>query len=388
MTTERPRRAELDEILSRAVDRQLAEQRALREALEDLREAVRSLGDRPQPPSSVVASPEDERWRRELGSGLGRIEDELRDMRSTIDPQAEVVATVGHAVGALRDELSSMREDLGGVGGDIEDVATALVDLNSGLRKWAGDVDRSVEELKSIVSELEQEEPSVDEDGQQEPDEADPSDQSDDGSRDERLDAIGEQVKETAELSLYLSDQIEDLDRIIGRLGSLPENLEGVVSQAMRRTLTTKAKLDKEAETLLDDAFSSLAEDLDRLAGILSTFEEGEVRKLTLSQVEMTSRLESLHELIADRLSAMESGQHEALTDLVEAVDRLASGEAAEARKAVAKTSSRKSKAKPKAKKAKKAKPKASKKKTESRSGSSKGRSRKSGSTKPSDESN
>ena len=75
-----------------------------------------------------------------------------------------------------------------------------------------------------------------------------------------------ERIKEIVELSLYLADQIEGFDRVIAGMGDLPNKLEGVVSQALRRTLTARAKLDSEAEAALDDALAALDEHVDTMS--------------------------------------------------------------------------------------------------------------------------
>ena len=67
-------------------------------------------------------------------------------------------------------------------------------------------------------------------------------------------------MKETIELSLYLADQIESFDKAISSLGDLPSSLEGVISQALKRTLAARAKLDRDAEMALDEAVATLDE--------------------------------------------------------------------------------------------------------------------------------
>jgi len=339
-----PSLAELDEVLSKAIDRQIAEQRALRQALEDLRESVRRLGERPmQMPSIDVIGISDnvrDSVRLAIDTGVARLEKSVRDMRTELGPQLEDAALTGRALGSLRDDVRSItegaREDvrtvadaLGGVAADVRGMAQALIDFNAGLRGWADGVDEGLTGLNETIDDVRRlvESRPAGGGGPAAPIRAD----------DAALATISEQVKETADLSLYLTDQIEDLDAVLNRLGELPDRIEGVVTQAMRRTLTARAKIEQEASSVLDDVSSSLDGTVDRLTDALDVLEGGDVRRLALAQVELTSRVESMHDTLHGRIEDMELGYRQMLEALARAIDRSARGQEPHALESVAK---------------------------------------------------
>src|SRR5438876_10044638 len=89
-----PSLAELDEVLSKASERQIAEQRALRQALEDLRDMVRRVAERPQqaaPNIDVIGISDNVRdsVRLAIDTGVGRLEKSVRDIRTELGPQLE-----------------------------------------------------------------------------------------------------------------------------------------------------------------------------------------------------------------------------------------------------------------------------------------------------------
>jgi DNA repair exonuclease SbcCD ATPase subunit len=155
---------------------------------------------------------------------------------------------------------------------------------------------------------------------------------------------IEDRIKETAELSEYLADQIEDLDGLMGRLTELPQQLEGVVSQALKRTLTARAKLDREAETALDDVLEALDEHVTQLAEVLQRFEheEDHMRKMALEQVELSSRIESLQETFVDRIERIETQRRRGEEAIAVAIDRTARGLAPRALESLSKSTKRK----------------------------------------------
>jgi hypothetical protein len=107
---------------------------------------------------------------------------------------------------------------------------------------------------------------------------------------------IEQRVKETIELSLYLADQIESFDKVIANLGDLPTRLEGVVSQALKRTLAARAKLDREAEMALDEVVATLDEHVGTVGDLASTAEG--VRELAAGQSQIANNLRALAEAI------------------------------------------------------------------------------------------
>jgi hypothetical protein len=204
-------------------------------------------------------------------------------------------------------------------------MAQALIDLNAGLRGWADGVDEGIGTITdslATIRKLSDARPSssaavpVDEAG---------------------VAAIRDQLKETADLSLYLTDQIEDLDAVLNKLGELPERVEGVVTQAMRRTLTARAKIEQEAGSVLDDVASSLDGTVERLVEALGVLEGGDVRRLALAQVELTSRVESMQDTLQSRIDGIELGYRQMLEALARAIDRSSRGQEPRALEAVAK---------------------------------------------------
>lgn len=324
---DQPSLAELDEVLERAVDRQVAEQRALRQALDQLRDAVRALGEGTPAQVELDVGALDDRMRRAIEGGIARLESELRDVRSALGPQIELTSNVNQVVRSFREELqtlhdgiSSVETDVAGVGADIEGIAQALIDLNAGLRSWADDVDASVTSLRDTVDSIREltQTRAVAEAAEQAP--------VSDADSDARIERMETQVKETAELSLYLTDQIEDLDRVLKNLGELPERIEGVVSQAMRRTLTARAKLEQDATSLVDELTESLEAGTDRLSEVLDSLDASGLRKLTLGNVELTSQVASLHDTLIARLAAAELDHRQTMEALARAIDRWAKG--------------------------------------------------------------
>lgn len=337
-----PSLAELDEVLGRAIERQIAEQRALRQALEDLRETVRRLAERPvQAPSIDVIGISDnvrDSVRLAIDTGVGRLEKVLRDIRTEMAPGLEDGPVGGQALGSVRQDVQSLtqaaRDDIrvvaeavGGVTADVRGMAHALIDFNAGLRGWADGVDENLGSLNSSIEAVKRVVESRPAGGgiRQLPADAD------------GIEAVQEQIKETADLSLYLTDQIEDLDAVLNRLGELPERIEGVVTQAMRRTLTARAKIEQEASSVLDDVASSLDGTVDRLSEALDLLEGGDVRRLALAQVELTSRVESMHDTLQTRLEDLELGYRQMLEALARAIDRSARGQEPNALSSVAK---------------------------------------------------
>lgn len=335
---DQPSLAELDEVLERAVDRQVAEQRALRQALDQLRDAVRALGEGTPAQVELDVGALDDRMRRAIEGGIARLEGELRDVRSALGPQIELTSNVNQVVRSFREELqtlhdgiSSVETDVAGVGADIEGIAQALIDLNAGLRSWADDVDASVTSLRDTVDSIREltQTRAVAEAAEQAP--------VSDADSDARIERMETQVRETAELSLYLTDQIEDLDRVLKNLGELPERIEGVVSQAMRRTLTARAKLEQDATSLVDELTESLEAGTDRLSEVLDSLDASGLRKLTLGNVELTSQVASLHDTLIARLAAAELDHRQTMEALAGAIDRWAKGKDPRALETVAK---------------------------------------------------
>jgi hypothetical protein len=121
---------------------------------------------------------------------------------------------------------------------------------------------------------------------------------------------IEQRVKETIELSLYLADQIESFDKAISNLGDLPTRLEGVISQALKRTLAARAKLDRDAEMALDEAVATLDEHVATIGDVAGV-------------AEMQARLESGLDAIAEAIDrSADGGLPRAGTSLAKAAAR------------------------------------------------------------------
>lgn len=383
---EQPTLAELDEVLTRAVERQIAEQRALRQALEDLRQAVANIPKGSAEPVSVDLTGLDERVRRSIDSGVSRLEAELRDVRDTIEPQLQSVTDATKVVRSLqddmdaisalhddialvrsmRDEMTAVRGAVGSVAADVEGIAQALIDLNSGLRTWADDVDASVETVRETVDSVGEAVVSIRELTQTRAVAEAGEVTTQEGPPPEGLE---QQVKELAELSLYLNDQIEDLDGVLKRLGELPEKVDGVVAQAMRRTLAARAKIEQEATNVFDEVAGDLEENLQRLTVALGALDDATLRKVTLGHVDLASRVESLHDSLMARIEDVAADQRRTAEALAEALDRSSRGLEPRAQAALSKVAATPRKA-VKAKtpaKTKSTKPKAPKKATAKR---------------------
>lgn len=439
---------ELDAILTDAVDRQLAEQRALREVLADLREsieeladgsgtqappvdlsvferqlttfenridaAIRELASRPvQAPVDLsrfeerlvdlsrfeerileavrsidVPSAEapidlpgledrirgiievnihnaDENLRNAVqGSILGASEttfaslsEQLRALREALVPRLEHAVAASDAVRAVWEEMGAVRQLVGGVSTDVEGIAQALIDFNSGLRQWATGLEENIGAIRKTVGDIQQVAlapppvPVVPAEPERKP--VPKADDQRKGKARKGRDvveepeplqsAVDDRIKETADLSAYLADQIEDLDGVMARLGELPQQLEGTVSQALRRTLTARAKLDREAETALDDVLASLDDHVNQLTGLLERFEteEDHIRRLALEQVELGSRIESLQESFLNRLEAVEAERRHGEEALASAIDRSHRGLSPRALESLAKPAKR-----------------------------------------------
>ncbi|HYZ92777.1 MAG TPA: hypothetical protein VFA34_10350 [Actinomycetota bacterium] len=369
MTNDRLSTSALDDILSRAVDRQIAEQRALRQSLDELREAVNELAARPGPKLDVSAL--EERLQtivralseRPAGGGIDTVgleerlkgiiqstvmgasettfsslSDQLRSFRESVVPKLEQADDASAGVRGLSAEIAQVRDVVVGVSGDLEGIAQALIDFNAGIRQWAVGMDDAVASVKLTVGELYAvaTQPTKTREPEKEKKEEAPADEESEPKRKEpapevdgrRSAEIADRIKETAELSEYLADQIEDLDGVMGRLTELPQQLEGVVSQALKRTLTARAKLDKEAEGALDEVLEALDQQVAALGEVLSRFEQEEdhMRKLALEQVELSSRIESLQETFIDRIERIDTDRRRSDEAIAVAIDRSARG--------------------------------------------------------------
>jgi hypothetical protein len=88
---------------------------------------------------------------------------------------------------------------------------------------------------------------------------------------------------------------------------------------------------------VLDDVASSLDGTVERLVEALDTLEGGDVRRLALAQVELTSRVESMQDTLQSRIDGIELGYRQMLEALARAIDRSSRGQEPRALEAVAK---------------------------------------------------
>jgi methyl-accepting chemotaxis protein len=429
---ERRAPAELDEFLARAVDRQIAEQRALRESLTQLSRVVAELHARPAPAPAVDLDDLEARVKRAIDATAQRFTSELRELRATVLPSIDRAVEASGGIRSVETDIGTLRDAVGGLSADVEGIAQALIDLNAGLRDWAEGVDRNVDAVREAAQQsrdalaesrdaVQQTRGALEETRHAMQETRGAAEVSRDavlrsqgvveesrdamvrsqGALEESRDAVLEsrnaleesrdavlqvrdiatrveersaqaveavddryaesrpllpvegefidvdetgaipvtevtalaprdfgseieqRVKETIELSLYLADQIESFDKAISNLGDLPTRLEGVISQALKRTLAARAKLDREAEMALDEVVATLDEHVENIGDLADTATT--VRELAAGQARLASGLEAI----------------------AEAIDRSSEGRPSRAARSVAKVSTRKAAPKP-----------------------------------------
>jgi hypothetical protein len=336
--------SELDEFLTRAVDRQIAEQRALREALTELTGAVRELADRPPLDVDALA----EHVQTITQNNQQAISAEFRQFHETTLPSVERALDAARGVRAMEEEVGAVRDTVSVVSTDVEGIAQALIELNAGLREWSDGVDRNIAGATQAVRQLRESVEHYREIAEREPERqsplAAPIVNVDTGplvDQPEYAEAellpvvvppvdpeVVQRTQENVEMILHLADQIEDFDGVITRMADLPLKLEGVISQALRRAMAGRAKLDRDAEVALDDIVATLDEHVAKMSSTVESFTEKEeaLRKLTLGQVELSSRVESLYSALLERLEVLDADRLRSETALATAIDRSAQG--------------------------------------------------------------
>ncbi len=305
-------RADLDEFIARAVDRQIAEQRALRDTIGELRDAIKTLDAKP---SGLDTDELTEQLRRLTRVNTDAVLAEMREMRDNLlaAPERERDTRL------VTEELGGLQEAVGTASADIEGIAQALIDLNAGLRAWADDVDRSIGSIGENVDNIREQTATTRELQTQTLDEVraiveddEPVDHTDPElvrSITTFQSDIQQRMKESVELSLYLADQIENFDQVLTKFGDVPERLEGIVSQALKRTLAARAKLDTDAQAWLNDALTALDDHVARIEE--TTADLGKtadaLRTLKSGQSELASRVDSLQKGVMRRLDEIEA---------------------------------------------------------------------------------
>jgi methyl-accepting chemotaxis protein len=295
------RSSELDEFLSRAVDRQMAEQRALREALNDLRRAVEALATRqPDAPPVLV----DDRTHLEIAS----LRREIAELRALVSVPTPIAEPADIDLGPLRDDLTT-------VNANIDGIAQALIDLNAGLRDWAGGVDeglsslaRAVNGVKQIADDARKAAAAANESLALEVEDRRDDDDDLDEIVDDRLEAVEARIDETARLAMSIRERLDEFEKLASGMRQLPKAIEGTVAQALRRAMAARAKLDHEAETAMDETLGAVDEQLDALNEAISQIStsDDQLRKIALGQIELANRIESMQEAFFARLDAVE----------------------------------------------------------------------------------
>jgi tetrahydromethanopterin S-methyltransferase subunit G len=227
---------------------------------------------------------------------------------------------------------------------DVRGLAQAMLDLNTGLRSWAERIDERISALARSVLEAIRDLASAQKEAFEDIGRSVTSSGMTEEVRDAvrattrtlaaRLKGLEERVVEAGDLSRYLKDQIEDLDRVLGVLTAVPEKIDGVVAQAVRRATTARAGLAQQAQKALEQVLGPVGGDLERFAEVLRGAAEAaegghladEVRRIALHQVELTSRLEALQETIASSLDSAEESQRSRDEAMAKALDRAGRG--------------------------------------------------------------
>ncbi|HVE92705.1 MAG TPA: hypothetical protein VNE62_10490 [Actinomycetota bacterium] len=344
----------------------------LREAVGDLRSSVdRATGDVAAVPQAIV----------ELSDGIkawaSAIEQRLDSLPPTVVTAfRDATATQAQALPPMREDLSRLAKSLPGMqetlgqlakavpdtavrgtvdelkvaltaaSGDVKTLAQAMLDLNGGLREWSDRLEQRIAGLatallqalrdltlsqEAALSSVADEVAAATADMRREL-----GDQMHDTTRSlgSRLDGVREQLVESRELTGYLRDQTEDLDKVLGGLGDVPQRLEGVVAQALRRALTVRAGLMAEAEKVMTQVFAPIESRAQDLAASLeaasASVEEAkldeDLRLMAVRQDELAARVDEIQDSIEAQLAEAEAQRRETALALAEAIDRAARG--------------------------------------------------------------
>jgi hypothetical protein len=326
---------ELDEFLSRAVDRQIAEQRALREALTNLRRAVEAIAARPTEPAldgtaleALIARSAEEQ-RNATREDIAALRSEIAGLRAVMATPPPVVVDRQPA----DIDLEPLRDEVAAVGVNIDGIAQALIDLNAGLRDWAAGVDegltslvRSVNGVRAIADEARRAATAASDSLALEVQPR--SDDDLDEIVDDRLERVEERIEETGRLAMNIRDRLEEFEKVVAVMLQLPKAVEGTVAQAVRRAMAARAKLDRDAEAAMDETLGALDEQIEAMQDAIAHLpgSEDQLRKVELAQIELGSRLDSLQESFLARLDAIEAESRRSQEALARAIDRAAAG--------------------------------------------------------------
>lgn len=379
---DRHQSSELEELITSAADRQIAEERALRESLEGVEESVRELRSEVSGRTGELASSvldavqllrsEFERLERvglggesttairhevaALGEGLEGLREGIEGLRRGGPGEAQ------SGLGELREEIIALRREIEGhaPGGgpealagveaaaqrtarDVQGLAEAVLDLNSGLRSWAERVEEGIgslgNELRDGIRELTSTQAraletlaeTVSASNEQVTEDVAGLVQESTETLGSRVQGLEGQLTDASEISRYVHDQAEDLDRVLRSIGDVPQRLEGVVAQALRRALTVEAGLTRDAEQVLERTFRPLEGEVERLTEALERVSDPaedsrlgeELRRLSLRQVELDSRLDDLQETVLASLEQAAAERREREEALAASIEQL-----------------------------------------------------------------
>lgn len=282
---------DLNGIVAGAVERQIAEQRALSERLAALEQGVAGCVR-----EAVKAA--DQRLE-QIDRGLA---DASADLRSLAEAVVDLSRATKEHVDTLEARIGALASTLGdGLAGLAQGQAAALDRLAASIASVAGGMtEPASEKLTEAASELVARTHVLS----------------------QRASEIESQVTETSEVTAYLRDQAEDFDRLLYAMSKVPDRLDAVVAQALRRVNAVRAGLVKEAKEAVGRAMEPVAERVDDLIDVLSVLPDLEstdavsVRKLELAQIEMVARLDDLAGRVAQVVTATSEHHEEILQAL------------------------------------------------------------------------
>lgn len=275
---------------------------------------------------------------------VGAIDSILAGLEELRGHVAELgLRVVGRGAGDEEDE--DLRVLVEASAEDTRGLAQAMLDLNAGLRSWAERIDERISALARSVLEAIRDLAAAQKEAFEDVGRSVVGPEGAGGdvagalkattkTIASRLKGLEERIVESGDLSRYLKDQIEDLDRVLGTLTGIPEKLDGVVAQAVRRASTARAGIAQQSQKALEEVLGPVGGDLERFAEVLRGAAEAadgghladEVRRVALHQVELTSRLEALQDAIASSLDGVEEQQRRRDEAFAKALDRAGRG--------------------------------------------------------------
>ena len=320
-----------------------------------------------------------------LGTMRGEVADGIGSVREQTSGTVEAVREeVSEALGSVREQTSGtveaareeLSETLGTIRNEIGELGTAVLELNTGLQGWADRLQSRVGSLATTLVDGLNDLAATQRDALEElghamtrtsdaladrqeglaeanraalDDAAERITSGGDlrerlsavvadafGALGDDLAAVRERLQEGEDLTKYISDQVEDLDKVIGGLGEVPAKLEALIAQALRRASTVGAALDKEVETALGRALAPVSDRIDEMSASLDSVasddsEGAELKRLGLRLVELESRVAEAHDALAGTLDELADEQREHRAELADALTELSAAAAGRA---------------------------------------------------------